>query len=319
MVELLMIAVGFFGLFYGADWLVKGAARLAHHFGIPPIVIGLTIVSFGTSMPEQIVSLTAVFRDADGVSVGNVVGSNIANIALILGVTAVITPILINARLIRREIPLMVGISVLMFAFAWGGTISRLEGIILFAGILLFTYFSYRSQAGSTDTELAESAEAFDEVEDLLTLKVDTRREALRFGAGLVVLLIGAQLMVEGAVSIAQSVGISDVVIGLTLVALGTSLPELATSVMAAFRKEDDISVGNIVGSNIFNVLSIIGLTAIIQPLSVPDVVTSYDMPIMIAVSLLMIPLALQQPMRKFHGLLLLALYLAYTVYLFLR
>lgn len=317
-VDILFIVLGLLGLFYGADWLVKGAARLASSFGLPALVIGLTVVAYGTSMPEMVVSLTAASRGSSDISVGNVVGSNIFNIALILGVTGFVFPIKVHAQLIRREIPFMIAVSVFTFLLAYNGNVERLEGIILFAGVLIFTGGSYWL-ATREKKEIQDEAEEFAEVEDLIDGKFNRLVEFGRVVVGIIVLMVAARLTIDGATNIAEAVGISEVVIGLTLVAAGTSLPELATSLVAAFRKENDISVGNIVGSNIFNLLSILGLTAIVKPIGVADVIIWYDFPIMIAIAVLLFPFVLSRSMGKREAAIFLAIYIAYTIFLFVR
>jgi cation:H+ antiporter len=312
--DLLFIALGLVGLYYGADFLVKGAARLAATFGIPSLVIGLTVVSYGTSMPEQIVSLTAAFNGNPNVAVGNVVGSNIFNIAFILGVTSFIFPIGVHLQLIRRDIPIMIGVSVLAYLLALDGRYSRPEGALLFAGILSFTFFSYWFSRKEADQGAADG-----EVAELLTEKTNSLLEAGRALLGVLILMGAARLTVDGATGIASSLGISDVVIGLTLVAAGTSLPELATSFVAALRKEADIAIGNVVGSNIFNLLSIFGLTSLVKEISIMDDFLRYDYPIMIGVAILLYPLCFNRRLEKREGAFFLALYVAYTMFLFVR
>lgn len=317
LLDLLLIGVGLVGLFFGADWLVKGAARLAGSFGIPPLVIGLTVVAYGTSMPEQIVSLTAALNDASDIAVGNVVGSNIFNIALILGITSLIFPIAVNSQLIKREIPLMIVVSFIAFFLAsTGKEYSRIEGVVLFAGVLAFTVFSLWFSQRDTDPIEGEINE---DVQSLLTEKTNRLLEAGRALVGVIILVLAATATIEGATGVAKAIGISDVVIGLTLVAAGTSLPELATSVVAAFRKQADISVGNIVGSNLFNLLSILGITAIVSPISVNSEILRYDFWVMIGVAIMLFPLALNRRLDRYEGVMFLAVYVSYTIFLFVR
>jgi cation:H+ antiporter len=318
--DLLFVVLGIIGLYYGADFLVKGAARLAASFGVPAIVVGLTVVAYGTSMPEQIVSLTAAFRDTSDISVGNVVGSNIANILLILGVTGLIFPIPVDSRFVRREIPIMLGVSFLAYALAlWGSNYTRPEGILLFGGVITFSIASYFAEKREDPTIQAEAQE-FEEVAELLIENPNSLLEAGRTLLGILILVAGAQLTVTGAVNVAEAVGISDAVIGLTLVAIGTSLPELATSLVAALRKESDISVGNLVGSNIFNLMSILGLTSIVQPINVSREFLRYDYPIMIAVALLLWMVVLRdKKIGKVEAGVFMACYIAYNTFLFLR
>jgi cation:H+ antiporter len=319
LLDLIFIALGLVGLFYGADWLVKGAARLASNFGLPPLVVGLTVVAYGTSMPEQIVSLTAALQDNSDIAIGNVVGSNIFNILFILGVTGLIFPIGVNSQLIRRDIPIMIGVSFLGYLLAFqGDLISRADGIILFIGILIFTFGSYYLAIREKD-EIKAEAQEFDELEGLIVENINVLLEVGRTLAGIIILIIAARLTLDGSVGIAEALGISDTIIGLTLVAAGTSLPELATSVVAAFRKQPDISVGNIVGSNIFNILSIFGLTAIIQPIGVAAEYNRWDFPIMIAVAILLLPVAWNRKIGRGEGAFFLVLYTAYVIFLATR
>jgi cation:H+ antiporter len=318
--DLLFIVLGLVGLYYGADFLVKGSARLAASFGIPTIVIGLTVVSYGTSMPEQIVSLTAAFNGTPDVAVGNVVGSNIFNIALILGLTAFVFPVHVHPQLIRRDIPLMIAVSVLAYLMAFDGRYSRVDGAILFAGILSFTFFSYYSAMHKGQAEPEEEAPSEpDEVAELLSEQTNPLLEAGRALLGVAILMVAARLTVDGATSIASAIGISDAVIGLTLVAAGTSLPELATSFVAALRKQADIAIGNVVGSNIFNLLSILGLTSMVAEIKVADEFLRYDFPVMIAIAVLLYPLAFNKVLSKLEGAFFLAVYVGYTVFLFVR
>jgi cation:H+ antiporter len=313
------IAIGLVGLFFGADFLVKGAARLAATFGIPPLVIGLTVVAYGTSMPEQIVSLTAALSGNSDIAIGNVVGSNIFNILFILGVTAFIFPVAVNSQLVKREIPLMIVVSIICYVLAvTGEEFSRIEGIGLFIGILTFTIGSYWLSQRSKPEDI-HGEKGVDEIGEILSAETKPLLEAGRALLGVVILMIAAQLLVNGSTTIAKEIGISDVVIGLTLVAAGTSLPELATSVVAALRKQPDISIGNIVGSNIFNILSILGLTSIIQPIGVNEDVLRYDIFVMIAVALLLFPAAFNLKISRREGAFFLILYSAYTLFLFVR
>jgi cation:H+ antiporter len=317
--DLIFIALGLVGLFYGADFLVKGAARLATHFGIPPLVVGLTVVAYGTSMPEQIVSLTAALNGKSDIAIGNVVGSNIFNVAFILALTAFVFPIKIDSQLVRRDIPFMIGVSFVAYFLAWQGReISRLDGALLFAGVLAFTFGSYYLSLREKD-EIKAEAQEFDELAGLITENVNVLLEVGRTLFGVAVLIFGARLTLDGSVGIAEELGISQTIIGLTLVSAGTSLPELATSVVAAFRKEPDIAAGNIVGSNIFNLLSILGLTAIIQPIGVASEYIRYDFPIMIMIAVLLLPLVWKQRMERWAGAVLLVLYVAYVIFLATR
>jgi K+-dependent Na+/Ca+ exchanger-like protein len=233
----------------GAEVLVRGAAKLAAHFGIPPLIIGLTVVAFGTSAPETAVSVQAAFNGSGDLAIGNVIGSNIANVLLILGITALVAPLLVSRQLIRLDVPIMIGASLVTYALALDGSLSRLDGALLFAGIIAYTSFliisSRKSKAPAADEFSVEYGP------EAAPKPYATLLNLALIIAGLVLLVSGSNFLVTGAVSLARALGLSELVIGLTVIAIGTSLPELATSVMAAFKGERDIAVGNIVGSNI--------------------------------------------------------------------
>ncbi|MDA0824547.1 MAG: calcium/sodium antiporter, partial [Proteobacteria bacterium] len=258
------LAAGLILLVGGAEVLVRGASKLAAQFGIPPLIIGLTVVAFGTSTPETAVSVQAAMNGSGDLAIGNVVGSNIANVLLILGLTALIAPLIVSRQLIRLDVPIMIGASLLTLALAWDGQLDRSDGAILFACILAYTAFLITSGR-------REQAVKDDEFIKEFGLQAAPKPYAWGINlsliiAGLFLLVSGSNLLVEGAVSLARALGLSELVIGLTVVAIGTSLPELATSVTAAFRGERDIAVGNIVGSNIFNLLCVLGLSALVSP-----------------------------------------------------
>lgn len=253
------LLAGFILLFFGGDWLVEGGVALARRFRISPLVIGMTIVAFGTSAPELLVSLISAIKGSAGIAIGNVVGSNIANIGLILGLTALICPIETDNSKVIRHGSIMIAASLLLMVFALKSGITRIEGLTLFAGIILFTTISVRK--GRTQPQEAD----IDNQEG--------KSMTVLAAIGLIVLscamlAFGADILVDGATTIASSIGVSDKVIGLTIVALGTSLPELAASVAAAFKKQMDISIGNIIGSNIFNILCVLGVSTSIKPIS---------------------------------------------------
>lgn len=295
-----LIIVGIILLYFGAESLVRGSAKLAHKYGIPPLIVGLTIVAFGTSAPELTVSLSAAFKGASDVALGNVVGSNIFNIAFILGLAAVICPIKVHLDLIRQEIPIMIGVSLIAFALMLLHQIPRAAGILLFTGLCLYTAFSIRAAKQQPATEAFAAPPAPQAPTWLLIASIV---------AGLGLLVLGSTLFVNGAIALARSMGISEAVIGLTIVAAGTSLPELATSVVAALKKESDVAIGNIVGSNIFNILCILGLTATVLPIET-GVIGLRDGLFMLGLSLLLLPLALsQRSISRGEGLLFLSIY----------
>lgn len=303
----------------GAEVLVRGAAKLAAQFGIPPLIIGLTVVAFGTSAPETAVSVQAALDGSGDLAIGNVVGSNIANVLFILGLTALIAPLIVSRQLIRLDVPIMIGASLLTFALAWDGSLSKLDGAILFAGIVAYTAFLIISSRKQKPLEDDEFSKEFG-----LDEPVKPYAWAINLGliiVGLVLLVSGSNFLVEGAVTLARTLGISELVIGLTVVAVGTSLPELATSVLAAIKGERDIAVGNIVGSNIFNLLCVLGLASLVSPqaISVAANALAFDFPVMIAVAVACLPIFFAgYRINRWEGLLFLAYYVAYTVYLVL-
>lgn len=293
--DLVLVALGLVGLFFGGNWLVTGASRLARSFGISALIVGLTVVAAGTSAPELLVSIRAALTDSADLSVGNVIGSNISNIGLILGATALIFPVTVRATLIRREIPLMIGFTLLATALAFiGQDIGRVDGVILLSGLVFFNVLMYRLTVKQREAgELAEEESEY-EVDVEPAIGVQQRlRELVRLLVGLVVLVAGAELTVRGAVSIARELNVSELAIGISLVAVGTSLPELATSVVASLRKQNDIAIGTIVGSNIFNLLLILGATALIQPITVNQRALEFDIFVMLAFSFALVPLTL--------------------------
>ena len=301
----------------GAEVLVRGAAKLAAQFGIPPLVIGLTVVAFGTSAPDTAVSVQSALNGSGDLAIGNVVGSNIANVLLILGVTALVAPLVVSRQLIRLDVPIMIGASLVTFGLAWDGELSRFDGALLFAGVLAYTGFliySARKDKGGDDDEFAKEF-GLDEAPKPYAW-------AINLGliiAGLVLLVVGSNFLVEGAVTLARALGISELVIGLTVVAVGTSLPELATSILAAIKGERDIAVGNIVGSNIFNLLCVLGLASMVAPaaIAVSPNALAFDFPVMIAVAIACLPIFFSgYRINRWEGLLFLGYYVAYTLYL---
>ncbi len=315
--DVLYVVLGLLGLFFGGNWLVKGAARLSLSFGVSTLVVGLTVVAFGTSLPELLVSLDAVSQGANDISVGNVVGSNIANIGLIIGLTALVFPIPVKVQIIRRELPFMLAVSVLMVLLIQDGEIGRWDGVLLVVGIIAYTIVSYVLALREKRLLTAE-LEAFEAAEfGADAAQANRLFEVGRLAVGMIVLVVGANLLVDGAVNIATALGVPKLIIGLTLVAVGTSLPELATSFVASMRKENDIAVGNIVGSNIFNILAILGITALVQPIGVNPRVLEVDIVVMMAFSGALLVVVLGGRISRWQGGLLLAAYLIFTVWAF--
>jgi cation:H+ antiporter len=257
--------VGFVLLYFGAEWLVKGSSSLARSLGVTPIVIGLTVVAFGTSAPELVVSLVSSIKGKSMIAVGNVVGSNICNIALVLGLSAVLNPIKSDPTVVRRDIPIMLAISLYLLVLSFNSTLGRIEGATLFIGIILYTFMNYYL----AKKETAGAAEIESELEDIGFVASRTK-QLVMIAAGIAGVVGGAQAVVDSAVFIMTEIGVSEKFIGLTIVAFGTSLPELATSVVAAMRGEMDISIGNLVGSNVFNIMSVLGVASLVRPIPIP-------------------------------------------------
>jgi cation:H+ antiporter len=257
--------IGFGLLYFGAEWLVKGSSSLARSLGVTPIVIGLTVVAFGTSAPELVVSLVSSIKGKSMIAVGNVIGSNICNIALVLGLSAVLHPIKSNPIVVRRDIPIMLAISLYLLLLTFNSKLSRFEGATLFIGIILYTCMNYYL----AKKETVGSAEIESELEDIGFVS-SRPKQILMIAAGIAGVVGGAQVVVSNAVIIMTILGVSEKFIGLTIVAFGTSLPELATSVVAAIRGEMDISIGNLVGSNVFNIMSVLGAASLVRPIPIP-------------------------------------------------
>lgn len=308
--DLAAVAAGVVVLYAGAEGLVRGSVSLALRLRITPLAVGLTVVAFGTSMPEMVVSVGAALSGAAAIAAGNVVGSNIANVALILGISAILCTLAVHTRIVRIDLPLMVLTSLVLAAMMLDGNIGRLEGALLAAGLAVYTVLSLR--AARRETAAAPLPVS------LPTAMALSTSLALLAG-GLVLLVIGARMLVSGAVGIAETSGVSEAVIGLTVVAVGTSLPELATSVLAAFKREGDLAVGNIVGSNIFNILGILGVAALARPLQNTGM-SAVDLGVMIALAILLLPLARSGwRLSRWEGGVLFTIYVAYVVHLLLR
>jgi len=307
----LTILVGLALLSIGAEALVRGSAALALRLGITPLVVGLTVVAFGTSSPELVVSVKASLDDNGAIALGNVVGSNICNIALILGVAALIKPVRIEAQVIRREIPILIFASILLWAMLAGGELQRWMGLLLTVGLVAYIAFSY----GGARAEKNEAVR--DEFAEALPAPEARRAwvDVLFVLVGLAMLLFGANLFVDGAVAVAERFGVSQAVIGLTIVAVGTSLPELATSIVAAFKGEGDIAVGNAVGSSIFNILCILGVAALIRPMATTGI-SMVDLAVMTACAVLVMPMMRSGfCLNRWEGIFLLAVYVGYLYY----
>jgi cation:H+ antiporter len=318
-VTALALVAGLAMLILGAELLVRGASRLAALAGVTPLVVGLTVVAIGTSAPELAVSARAALGGQGDLALGNVVGSNIFNVLAILGLSALIAPLVVSQRLVRLDVPIVIGLSVLVLVLALDGTLARAEGLLLCAGGVAYTAFAIHESR----REGVEVAAEYDRHYGT-ALARPARAAARSVGgvlAGLGLLVAGASWFVEGAVALARWLGISDLVIGLTVVAAGTSLPEVAASIVAALRGERDIAVGNVIGSNVYNILLILGLAVTLAPggIAVAPAVVTFDIPVMIAVALACLPIfATGYLITRWEGALFVGYYAAYTTYLVL-
>lgn len=310
------VILGLAMLVWSADRFVEGSAATARHFGMPPLLIGMVVVGFGTSAPEMVVSALAAWQGKSGIALGNAYGSNITNIALILGVTALISPIAVHSQVLRKELPILTAVTALAAWQLSDGVITRADAALLlavFAGLMAWTIWQgLRQQNDALGSEIEQ---------ELAAHAMPVRRAVFCLALGLILLIISSRILVWGAVEIAEGLGVSDLIIGLTVVAVGTSLPELASSIIAARRGEHDIALGNILGSNLFNTLAVVGVAAAIQPLSVGAEVLDRDILVMAALtlSLFAIGYGWRQSggrISRSKGGLLLAAYLAYTAYL---
>ena len=314
-VQVLVLAAGVGILYFGAEWLVRGAARLAGSMGVSPIVVGLTVVSFGTSAPELVVALVAALGGNADLAIGNVMGSNLANIGLILGLTAIIRPLDVAARVVWREVPLMLLVTAAVFPLAWDHVLGRGDGIILLMALVGYLLFVFQSAE-------EETPEILDEYQDFMKASSQAPGSVRLSDVGLVVLgcaglVVGGYAIVESAVFVASYLGVSQVVIGLTVVAVGTSLPELATSLVAAMRKEADIAVGNIIGSNIFNILAILGTASVVSPMAISDTIIWRELPAVMVMSLVVFPmLRTGWSVQRWEGFILLGAYLGLAAWL---
>lgn len=308
--SLAVFIIGLIILYLGGEGLVRGSSRLARAMGINPVLIGLTIVAFGTSAPELVVSIIAAFKGSNDLIMGNILGSNIANIGLILGISALIYPISIKLTLIKVELPFMIFISILLLLFSQNLIIGHFEGAILF--ILLISMIIY-----SCYDAFKEPKEIEKEYSELVQVDRSYNKNILYIVFGIIGLSIGAKLLVDSAISIAQSLGVSQALIGITAVAIGTSLPELTTSVIAALKKESGIIIGNIIGSNIFNI-GILGIISVLKPIEMKQHLLEFEFCIMILFSIILLPIMKTGfKIAKTEGLLLLLFYLMFLRFIF--
>lgn len=315
MPELLMIAILIVGglvlLFFGADWLVKGAVTMALHLGLSPLIVGLTVVALGTSLPEALVSVQASLDNQGGIALGNVIGSNILNIALILGLSALIQPLKVDSHLVKADVPLLVGASFLLMVLLEDFHISRMEGALLLLGIVFYV-------CGNIMTVKRTSPEE-DKIEGM-EIPEDPSKNLLRdigfLILGLIALAFGSNFLVSGAVDLARIWGLSEALIGLTIVSIGTGTPELATALMAAYRKTADIAIGNAVGSNLFNIMFVVGLAGLVAPMDATGI-NSSDLYVMFGLTILLLPTVWTGlVLDRKEGFLFVAIYVAYIYYL---
>jgi cation:H+ antiporter len=308
------VIVGLLLLIWGADRFVHGAAATARNLGIPPLLIGLTIVALATSAPEILVSLVAALRGEPDLAIGNAIGSNIANVGLVLGVVALLRPVELKSATLRREMPALLAVTLLTVSLFLDSYLSTIDGLVLMAGLVIVMIWLTRLGFRSASSDPLQA-----EFEAEIPKHMSMRVAIFWLLVGIATLLIGAELMVDGAIDIAKTLGVSEVVIGITLVALATSLPELAVSAVAALRGEFGLAIGNIVGSNIFNLLAVVGVAALIQPAALPPSVLTLHIFVMVAFTLVLFAMTYEYEGRgqisRFEGFMLLAAYLAYQSY----
>jgi cation:H+ antiporter len=319
LIQFLYFVIGLCALIGGAELLVRGAGELAAKIGISPLVVGLTVVAFGTSSPELGVSITSAFTGQADIALGNVVGSNICNLLLILGLASLACPLPVCRQLLRKDLPIAIAASLVLWIMALDGTIGRLDGIILFAAILFYVVWTIRASRRQSKVLCAPSVPASMEPAPNTPARMHLVTDLLFMIIGLVLLGLGARLLVNAAVILAQMIGVSELVIGLTVVSIGTSLPEIATSVVAGLRGKSDIAVGNIIGSNLFNILAVLGFTAAIAPdgVRVAGRALAFDIPLMVAVTIACIPVFhTGNSVSRREGTFFLGLYIAYTFFL---
>ena len=306
-IGILYLIFGSAMLFYGADFMVRGGSQVAKRFGLSPIVIGLTVVAFGTSLPELVVSIAAAVEGSSPIAIGNVVGSNIANVGLVLGLSSLILPLKINLGQIKKDLIIYLAVCLLFTTFCMDGSVTRLEGLILFLCVIMYTLYSFSTSSNKNNPKESHSENIPNSLVSYALII-----------SGIALLSFGANLFVTGAIDIARYFGITEIVIGMTIVALGTSLPELATSIIASFRKEHAISIGNIIGSNLFNLLSVIGIASLVTPIESPKEILFFEIPYMIFYGIILFPIGMmKQPIHRITSILLLVGYVLFIYQLF--
>ncbi len=318
LVDIAKVTVGLLLLIWGADRFVHGAAAVARNLGVAPLMIGLTIVSFATSAPEILVSVVAALRNDPDLAIGNAIGSNIANIGLVLGVVALFRPIELKSATLRREMPALLAVTLLTVSLFLDSHVGRIDGFVLLTGMVIVIIWLVRLGIRSSATDPLQT-----DFEAEIPTGTSMRMAFVWLIVGIIALLIGAELLVDGAISIATRIGVSDIVIGITLVALATSLPELAVSLISVIKGEYGIAIGNIVGSNIFNLLAVIGVAAAIQPASLPPSVLSLHLFVMVAFTLVLFAMTYEYDGRgvitRYEGFALVGAFLAYDTYVVLQ
>ncbi len=307
--EILLFVGGVGVLYFGAEWLVRGSARLAASLGVSPIVVGLTVVSMGTSAPELVISVVASLGGNPDIAVGNVMGSNLANVGLVLGISAILRPLHVSTKIVTREVAVMIFITAALLPLIWDSHIGRIEGFVLVAMLVAYLYFVYRTSKAEGREAPDEYGNATREAGGLSSMSIV--RDSVFILLGIGGLVLGAFAISESAVALAEAMNISELVIGVTLVSIGTSLPELATCAVAALRHEADIAVGNILGSNVFNIAGVLGLTSIVAPLDFSREVVRLEYPAVLAITVLMVPIVRHRlVIRRREGVALLSIYL---------
>ena len=307
--DVLLFVGGVGVLYFGAEWLVRGSSRLAASLGVSPIVVGLTVVSMGTSAPELVISLVASLRGNPDLAVGNVMGSNLANVGLVLGISAILRPLRVSTKIVTREVAVMIFITAALLPLIWDSHIGRIEGFVLVGMLVAYLYFVYRTSKAEGREAPDEYGNATREAGGLSSLTI--ARDSGFILVGIAGLVLGAFAIRESAVALAEAMNISELVIGVTLVSIGTSLPELATCAVAALRHEADIAVGNILGSNVFNIAAVLGITSIVAPLDFSGDVLRLEFPAVMVITVLMVPIVRHRlVIRRREGVALLSTYL---------
>ena len=314
LLSVMAIIIGFGLLVWGAERFVHGAAAIAKNFGVPPLIIGLTVVGIGTSAPEILISMVASYEGNPALAVGNALGSNITNIALVLGITALVMPLTVKSKTLRREYPVMFIIMLLALVLVMDGHLGQIDGLILISGLFVMLYWMIQTAKKQNHDPMEKEFEQ--EIP-----KISTQKAFLWFAIGLILLIISSRGLVWGSVNIAKAAGISDLIIGLTIVAIGTSLPELAASIVSALKKEHDIAIGNIIGSNMFNMLVVFGIPGLMSPHIIDSAILDRDFPFMIGLSIALFIMAYgfkgEGRINRFEGSLLLGGYITYMVVLY--